>query len=367
MGTIGFYYMLIFVMVIWMAIKVGRESTGMGIATLVCWPIAIIPLITNWGRRDSDIRLQFLVALVASVLLMNSAVKVVTENAALLYSPEEIEQIRAEDPAFAAEIEREQLRAMGVQVEFVEEDDSASTGAAGASTATVVSLGTPGGSPGSAQEEMSFSAAPAQIRKVPLAELNFRRGQVRLGPAYAYLTIPEHFRFVAAHQLGLLAETRGIAVGEHTLGWIVHERVDLHSPKFWFVDVQFHAAGHLAAPAADAPAAAGVRWDPQLNLASFSQVAGDPAKGQDQASARLLRHGALVFRVPELTGEQLELGVRAARLMATRVVADSGWSYAEFSGAESAQPLLQWIESLGGASDTTVIAESADGQGKRSS
>ena len=69
MGNIGFYYLLIFVMVIWMAIKIGRDSTGMGIATLVCWPFAVVPLITNWGRRDSDIRLQFVVVLVAGGLL----------------------------------------------------------------------------------------------------------------------------------------------------------------------------------------------------------------------------------------------------------------------------------------------------------
>ena len=58
MGMVGFYYLLIGVMAIWMAIKVGRESLGMGIATFLFWPIAIIPLITNWGQRGSDIRLQ---------------------------------------------------------------------------------------------------------------------------------------------------------------------------------------------------------------------------------------------------------------------------------------------------------------------
>ena len=357
MGTIGFYYLLIVVMVIWMAIKVGRDSTGMGIATLLFWPIAIIPLITNWGRRDNDIKLQFLVASVATVLVMNAAVKVVTENAALLYSPDEIEQIRAEDPAFAAEIEREQLRALGVQI--VVEDESDSQSFSSVSPATQVDT--------LREAEPVFSAAPAQIRKVPLNELNFRRGQVRLARAYARLEVPEHFRFVARHQLGLLAEMRQIAISEHTLGWVVHERVDLRSPQFWFVDVQFHDAGHLAAPDGDANVPTGLGWDPQRQIASFSQVAGDAVKGQDQVAAKLLRHGAVVFRVPELASGQLELGLRAARLMATQVEAESGWSYTDFSGVESQQSLPQWVESLAPRSEPDVIVESEDNAGKHSS
>ncbi|HWS26390.1 MAG TPA: hypothetical protein VN259_07405 [Xanthomonadales bacterium] len=353
MGNIGFYYMLIVVMVIWMAIKVGRDSTGMGIATFLFWPIAIIPLITNWGRRDNDIRLQFLVVSVATVLLMNSAVKVVTENAALIYSPDDIEQIRAEDPAFAAEIEREQLRALGVEI-VVEEGPAGMAPAAVAPTASVDSRG---------EAEPVFSAAPAQIRKVPLGELNFRRGQVRLAPAYARLNVPEHFRFVARHQLGLLAEIRQIEIDERTLGWLVHERVDLRSPQFWFVDVQFHDAGHLAAPAAEGTVPAGLGWDPQAQIASFSRISTDAAKGQDQATAKLLRHGALVFRVPELAKDQLELGLRAARLMATQVESDSGWSYADFSGVESGQSLLQWVEAFATQAEARVLAEREDGAG----
>ena len=68
---IFFYWLLIVVMVLWMAIKVARVSTGMAVATFFCWPIAVIPLITNWGQRDSDIRLQFLITAVASILLIN--------------------------------------------------------------------------------------------------------------------------------------------------------------------------------------------------------------------------------------------------------------------------------------------------------
>ncbi|MBL8245162.1 MAG: hypothetical protein JNL89_13260, partial [Rhodanobacteraceae bacterium] len=113
---IFFYWLLIVVMVLWMAIKVARVSTGMAVATFFCWPIAVIPLITNWGQRDSDIRLQFLITAVASILLWNTSVKVVEDHPALLYTQDEIEQIRANDPVFAAEIERDQMRAVGIDV-----------------------------------------------------------------------------------------------------------------------------------------------------------------------------------------------------------------------------------------------------------
>lgn len=368
MGMVGFYYLLIGVMAIWMAIKVGRESLGMGIATFLFWPIAIIPLITNWGQRGSDIRLQFLVASVATVLLMNASVNLVANNVALTYSPEDIDQIRAQDPVFAAEIEREQLRAFGVEIVPAEADSRASGATSTFASLSVEPRGARGAAPtatvapAATEAEMKFSAAPAQVHKVPLRELNFRRGQVRLGPAYAYLTVPEHFRFVAVHQLGLLSEIRGIAVDDRTLGWIVHERVDLRSPRFWFVDVQFHDSGHLAAPTGDTPAATEMRWDAEQALAGFTRAA-EIGEGQDQVAARLLRHGAVVFRVPQLSSDELELGLRAARLMASRTKADSGWSHADFTGVQSPQTLPQWVASLQAGENPAVVAESEENSG----
>ena len=365
MGNIGFYYLLIFVMVIWMAIKIGRDSTGMGIATLVCWPIAVIPLITNWGRRDSDIRLQFLVAAVASVLLINASAKMAANNPAMMvYSPDRGARIHAEDPAFAAGIERDQMRdpSAGAVTTFA----TISIEPMGGSRRPIAS-DAPSPMAAAPADELPFSAAPAQIHKVPLRELKFRRGQVRLGPAYAQLDVPEHFRFVARHQLGLLSEIRGVGVSEHTLGWIVHERVDLSSPNFWFVDVQFHPVGHLAAPANTTPPAAELQWDAQLAQARFTRGSNEKPAAQDESVARLLRHGVVLFRVPELAGDQLELGLRVARLMAARLSTDSGWSYADFAGSASEQSLQSWVDSLSAAAEPAVIAEGEEAAGKRSS
>ncbi len=370
---IFFYWMLIVAMVVWMAIKVARVSTGMAVATFFCWPIAVIPLITNWGQRDSDIRLQFLITAVASILLWNTSAKVVEQHPALLYTQDEIEQIRATDPVFAAEIERDQLRAVGIDVgmasdssadgsSFAEESmDSSgrsprvfSSPSAGAGTA-------PMALPAASGEAMEFAAAPARVAAVPLRELNFRRGIVRLGPAFSQIRVPEHFRFIARHQLGLLSELRGAPVSEHTLGWIVHERVDLNSAHFWFVDVQFHEAGHLAPPSPGSIGSA-MQWDPATATATWGQPASGEGRGIDQSAVKLTRHGAILFRVLELKDSQLELGLRAARLMAARTEPDQGWAHAEYIGQDSSQTLAQWVESLKAPVEPTVVAEREDGQ-----
>lgn len=371
-----FYWMLIVVMVVWMAIKVARVSTGMAVATFFCWPIAVIPLITNWGQRDSDIRLQFLITAVASILLWNASAKVVEDHPALLYTQDEIEQIRATDPVFAAEIERDQLRAVGIDVGM--SSDSSLDGSTFAEvsvepsgrsprvfTSPSAGAGTaPMALPPASNESMEFAAAPARVAAVPLRELNFRRGVVRLGPAFSQIKVPEHFRFIARHQLGLLSELRGIPVSEHSLGWIVHERVDLNSAHFWFVDAQFHETGHLAPPSGDSIGST-MQWDPATATATWGQPASGQGRGIDQSTVKLTRHGAILFRVPELKEAQLELGLRAARLMASRTEPDQGWAHAEYIGQDSSKTLAQWVESLKAPVEPAVVAEREDG--KRSS
>lgn len=371
LGSLGFYYALLIAMVLWMAIRINRVSTGMAVATFVCWPLAIIPLITNWGSRGSDIRLPFLVAALAGGMIMYSTNQVV-QNTALMYSPSDIEAIRSEDPQFAAEIEREQLRALGVEVEF----EAADPGPASSAASTFATISVEPGSGGrrapiaaaaapaspaaapAAAEELQFAPAPAQIRKVPLRELRFRRGQIRLSQAFARLDVPQHFRFVSAQQLGTLAEMRGIPVSDATIGWLVHERVNLGSSTFWFVDVQFHESGHLSAPAADATPTAGrasiLAWDGDRAMAIWSSPWGQQAAGKELAAAKLMRHGAVVYRLPDLAPDQAELGLRAARLLALRTLPEPGWAYDEFTGAQSAQSLSAWLGEMTTPATTTM-------------
>ncbi len=206
---IYFYWMLIVAMVLWMAIRIAKVSTGMAFASFVCWPIAVIPLITNWGQRDSDIRLQFLVTAVASILLWNASGQIVEDHPSLLYTQEEIEEIRASDPVFAAEMERDQSRAVGIDIEALPDAGIGDQGRVDVASHGPRAFVSPAEGPGAVSLSESdsqnvptaFAAAPAKVARVPLRELNFRRGNVRLGAAWSRIQLPQHFRFIARHQL----------------------------------------------------------------------------------------------------------------------------------------------------------------------
>ncbi len=389
MNLILFYWMLIFVMVVWMAVKVGRSSVGMGVVTFLFWPIAIIPLITNWGQRDSDIRLQFFVVAAATGLLWKSLIELAMETERTMQD-DQIALIGGQDPFSAMQVESERdgvqygrprgnarapliaLDANGNPVSPTTSGDMAyylrATGRVGGpSAAGTLSRSDratlAGGRPSmssSAESEMHFAPAMAKVNSTPLKEIRFRSGTVRLPPALATLDVPEHFRFIARHQLGLLSELRGIAVAEHTLGWIVHERVNLNSADFWFVEVSFHEVGHLAPPSPGGSVAA-LQWDATNATAIWGRPAVPAERGIDQSAAKLTRHGAILFRAPELHEDQLELGLRAVRLMASRAEPESGWEHAEFIGESSPLSLAQWVQSLQAPAEPTVVAEREDG------
>lgn len=383
MNTILFCWMLIFVMVVWMAVKVGRQSVGMGVLTFLFWPAAIIPLITNWGQRDSDIRLQFLVAAIASGFLWKATLEIAMQTEQAMQQ-DQIALVNG-DSVYVMQIESERdgvrygrpvgndgapliaLDANGNPVSPTTSGDMAyylrATGRLGgpaadgtmsrANTATVAGVG---GSSISAESDMQFAPALAKVHSTPLHEIRFRRGEVRLQPAFSTFRVPEHFRFIARHQLGLLSQLRGIAVAEHTLGWLVHERVNLNSADFWFVEVSFHEVGHLAPPLPGATLTA-VQWDAASAIANWGRPAVPAERGIDQSAVKLTRHGAIRFRVPELNSDQLELGLRAVRLMASRTEPDRGWEHAEYIGEESPQTLAEWVDSLQAPAEPTVVAE----------
>ena len=113
LGGLLFYYVMLGSTVLLMAIRVGRSSTGMGFVTFLFWPLAVIPLMTNWGVRGSDIRLHFALTLFATGMLIYKSNQAVDHLASHL-SEADIAMIRQSDPHSAAEIERRQMQALGV-------------------------------------------------------------------------------------------------------------------------------------------------------------------------------------------------------------------------------------------------------------
>jgi hypothetical protein len=292
------------------------------------------------------------------------------DELALNMDADDIAYIRESDPETAAMIEQRQA-AMGVTLEFEDEPGSDSRRIVATSVAgTRDTASSARRSSSVAAEEIQFAAAPAQVRQIPLSELRFRRGPVRLGPAFAALQIPEHFRFVSAQQLGTLAEIRGAPVDPHSLGWVIHERVDLRSSDFWYVDVQFHECGHLAPPAGSSSLTQlsadddQLHWDSALTAASWTS-SGKNAALSDRSVVRLLRHGALLFKAADLTPGQRELGLRATRMLALRAEPDPGWQHSEFIGEASTQKLASWVQEYAGTSSDTANAEALEGSDQR--
>lgn len=369
MNMMLFYGLLVCVMVVWMALKVARNSVGLGVVTFFFWPLAVIPLVTNWGQRDSDIRLQFFLTLIASVLLWNSMSGTVLDAGRQQpgLTAEEFALANGDDPAFAAQLEREQDSTIALDPNGA--SSSVTTSARPASPSPNMQQA-PSGMPQAASSAVSastqatesgFAPAPAKVHATPLREIRFRRGDVHLAAAFSSIEIPGHFRFIARHQLGLLSELRDIPVSGHTLGWIVHERVNLNSADFWFVEVQFREVGYLDAPTPAAPPS-GLNWNADRMVAQWSQPAVPATRGQDFLAAKLLRHGVLLFRVPELKDADQELGLRVSRLMASRVQADAGWAHAEYVGARQTQSLVAWVQSLQTGAESSVTADAEAGE-----
>lgn len=364
-GSSALWYLVVFVMWVWMIIKVARVSTGMAILTFLFWPAAIFHLISHWADDESDIKIPYLIAVIASGMAIYSVFQAAKDVAVGAFTQEDIEEIRRHDPDAAALIELEQRKAMGT-------DDPQSTAG--------VLLSNDDAQPAStdlASAEVAPQNVPARprMRKVPIGDLNLRRGEIRLDPAFSNLTLPEHFRYIPAEQLGLLSEVRKHPVDAAVFAWIVHERIDLNQQDFWFVEARFESTGYLPAPlpppvapvtipaeAADAtvPVAAStpdagaaaapepdpfaLTWDAERAIATWSESAATPGL-VDQCAARLLRHGAMLFCVPELDPARRELGLRAARLVAARTRIDPGWHHANFVGGSAAQSFEQWLAS----------------------
>ncbi|MGE4073853.1 MAG: hypothetical protein AB7E72_21995, partial [Lysobacterales bacterium] len=122
LGSLTFWYLVVFVLVVWMALRVGRSSSTMGAMTFFFWPVAVVPLFTNWGDRDSDIRIPFVLTALASLILIYNSNKAV-DQLALNMDADDIAYIRESDPETAAMIEQRQA-ALGVTLEFEDEPPS---------------------------------------------------------------------------------------------------------------------------------------------------------------------------------------------------------------------------------------------------
>ncbi len=378
MISLSGYMAVLGILVLWMVVKIWRSSPVLAVATFFVWPLSVISLVRNWGNSDTDIRIPFFLSLVtvgAIFWMSDRVVDKAFEEAGPVFTAQEIEAIRRDNPQFAAELEARQLeassRAQALQAEQrsanrpAGADDRSGNYDAGQSYAA-----------GQAQSVEQVAAATEAERGFQLrtasSALKFQRGSVRLEPARATLALPLHFRFVDAYQLFRIARLRDTPLDGGSLGWIVHERVDLADPDAWFIDLRFEEIGNLTigqGPGVDALQQqiallgllpAGVQfgtgnyapqWDTRASLATwmkFTTAVGSSADGArvDLAAVRPLRHGVLVARIMGIPVAERELGLRATRLIVSSTQPDAGWRHADYrSGRDPAagSTLAEWV------------------------
>lgn len=58
--------------VLWMVARIWKSSPGLAAVSFFVFPVAIIPLIQNWGDEETDIKVPFFLALASSMYTMYS-------------------------------------------------------------------------------------------------------------------------------------------------------------------------------------------------------------------------------------------------------------------------------------------------------
>lgn len=224
--------------------------------------------------------------------------------------------------------------------------------------------------------EAAAPPAPAKARagdalderlrlSIALARLRPQGGRVEIAPAAATIEVPAHFRFVDRDGLQALYEDVGGSLGLTSVGWLVHESVELGSEDAWFVEIEWLGDGYvrengfatrtsaqLLVDAQDAAARLSERRgadEPDFRLVRYVEVPsfdvgrdsatwveelayeGDDEHRLDCYAVKLGRRGALLFSILEVGTKRRELCLRSVRLAANRTTFDPGQAYADHS------------------------------------
>lgn len=388
------YYLLSFVFLIWMVVRIARSSGAMAVLCFFVPALAVFPLLRNWGDPDSDIRIPFFALCLSFGLAIFMGLRAVDQGIdefALYMSDEEIALIAEENPAMAAQImaAREAAIARGDALPWDAEDDEDwayeddPSGAAPSTRreAPAVERGPridPNALPPTTRRARQRAAAPLPdapeaFQQGPLRQqagrIGWRFAATEFAPAHATLQVPRSFRFAPRFAISQVARLRGTPLEPVSLGWAVHRDVDLADLDAWYVEALFIESGHMAFPrhAADLAerlaALAGTAlldgsgrslgsgalaptWHAEHEVLTWAVLRGDPAADHraDLLAAKPLRHGVLLYVMRELAPEQTELGLRATRLMAMQTEAHPEWSARDFRARRDASAPLELLD-----------------------
>ncbi len=338
---LGGYYLICMILLLWIVILTWRESKGLAIACFFFWPATAIALIQNWGVKGSDIRIPFALMLVFGWLAYSKAQDI--QHQATVLTPEYIAYVRQADPKEADRLESMMMaaQARGEDVPIEEAMYSEGPGAYESSTPTYVEAPSPESVAEAAEDAARAKALAAQL-KAAADVLQPQSGKIVLPSANVSIDLPGQYRFLPVQQTGVLASLHKLNPMPGELGWITHTKVDMATKQAWFVRVAFEpgylAPGNVAALATDvtrlnstgqpsfSTGDMGPTWNAQREAATWSQ-----RMLWGQHTVKLLAHGALVFSMHSPLSEPEELGIRATRLLASKVTVDTGFDLASYT------------------------------------
>lgn len=292
-------------------VRVWRSNQVLAIVMLLFWPAGLYALVRYWNEKDEGVRMPLLAAFAVFAVWLGFLAW------GLTYQP----------PAAA------QMAQDGNDEEETPADDD---------------------------------GIGARVRRsVALANLPSSSGRVDFPSAHASIDVPAHFRFIDRDALVKAFAGTDEEPGEQSIGWLVHERVDLTAQDAWHVDVDRLADGFISddtfasqsretllAAAKQATRTLSDQQDagepgyslvgypelPRLDSASHSvawvaEIAydGKPQHVLDCTAIKLGRNGALVYSISEIDPSRRELCLRSVRLLAGRSAFEKGRTYADRS------------------------------------
>ena len=294
--------------------RLWRTDSTLAIVMLLFWPAGLYALVRYWGEEENNIRVPMFASLGALAIWCGTIVLGFSH-----FSEHE------RTPTFA---------------DASDEPDNAASQ-----------------SDGETEEKLHFSIA--------LAKLPLRRGRIEIAPAHAAVEIPTHFHFIDRASLQTLYADADNGPADDSVGWLVHESVNLADDDAWFVDITWLGDGYVAQNdfatrardmiLAEAQRATVQQSAQQGDIGSFSLAryaeepvfdatrhsvtwvedvayAGQREHKLDCHAATLGRSGAFLYSINAISMKRQELCLRSVRLAAARTEFASGHTYADHSG-----------------------------------
>lgn len=193
------------------------------------------------------------------------------------------------------------------------------------------------------------------------ARLPYRGGLIDLPEAQAQVDVPEHFRFVSAEALRAAGFDPANVPHASSIGWIVHESVNLANDDAWYIEVDWFGKGFvssdrmtaygndalLAEARATSARLSELDASEDVELVRFAEApvfdvsearltwveeidyAGE--RSLDCHAVKLGRSGALLYSIASMALPRRELCLRAVRLAAGSSRFNEDRTFADYS------------------------------------